>query len=322
MKLLMNRLIVYYKVLTKDPKLIDTINLDTNGILKVKTISGIIVYLVYKLQETLMGEIIKTFEKNYSCQHKCEIYYNSPLLKRPLNEDDYKKKPNEINLGKNEEIILSANRPIEFPKDKEIIDMTEFNKNYELKINLESAECIIRVGVYKETTIEAIKKSIRWMFNIDTMNQISLYYHKQKLNDSKYIKDYNIQNNETLTLYINTMEFLESMNEHKEKLKAYPNYRIFVKTLTGTTLEFNVTEKHTVENLKHLIVQKEMMGYNEIRLIFAGKQLEDGLTLTKYGIKIESTLHMVLRLRGGMYHETSGKAGNYMPLKSCIILVD
>lgn len=86
--------------------------------------------------------------------------------------------------------------------------------------------------------------------------------------------------------------------------------QVFVKSLTGKTITIRIEEDWRVSQIKSAIEDASGIPVGQQRLIYSGMQLKDDRAID-YGIKSESTLHLVLTLRGGMFETVSGRWGSY-----------
>lgn len=166
---------------------------------------------------------------------------------------------------------------------------------------------VLTIPVESSNTIYEIKEKIQEAEKTYLIDQQRIIYRGAVLENNKTLEEYDCPYESTLHLIMSLQKYIPQEINYSKKLQREPQKVLFVKTLTDKTVTIAVDLSDTILEVKKKVHDIECVPIDQQRMLFAGRELENDKTIEELRICYESTLHLVLRLRGGMYHETSSR---------------
>jgi len=139
----------------------------------------------------------------------------------------------------------------------------------------------------------------------DTFNSFMIWRdYFINIMDEKQREEYNEN-------YQNKFIPFEELISFSKSFYSNDSFIVYIKSLTGRSIDILTTQQMSIEEIKMKIREKEGIPIEQQRFIYAGKQLDDSMFVGIYNITKQANINLVLRLRGGMHHNSSdGKLMN------------
>ena len=265
-------------------------------------------YVEEKVKQFLVNENDFVVFLNQECEHRISkletIYpqkdqvYERKIISFFIADPKNSTIPNSKKIELNKEIDDSQKDLIYLKRDKfksgrfltnlssvkEKLKKTVIPETAKIKIIIRGSS-LYSIDISPENTIENLRKYIENASGIPVQQQ-KLYLSPQWISEyNKTINDYQIKDGQSVYLY-------------RKVMQNNGGFQIFIKDLIGATHTVYINSEDTIEVLKGYIMEITELPVDRQRLIFAGKQLEDGRTFASYNILKESTVHLILRLTG------------------------